>query len=235
MIALSTTDSARPAILFLRLDVAGRVPAIAVTLRTERGGSIHEEHARISAAAPSPNLAAMTAGVDEIVALDVLEHTRDEERWLAALAALANPGARLTVRVPRQSALTWLDGFNAYRYLQDVTGRGRAPRETRPTGWHRHYTEAEIVRMIEAAGFRVEALARRGVNLPEPPRLAALVAGDWLLGLRGTERHARAVAGRLAPLDLRLPAGSLSTRIVITATREDTKERGVRTPARPSF
>lgn len=220
MIAQSTTPTGNlPTILNLRLDVTGRVPAIAVTRRTERGGVIHEEHARISAAAPSLNLAAMTGGVDEIVALDVLEHTRDEERWLAALAALANPGARLTVRVPRQGPLTWLDGFNAYRYLQDVTDRGRAPRETRPTGWHRHYTEGEIAAMIEAAGFRVDAIARRGVNLPEPPRLATLVAGDWLLGLRGTERRARAVAGRLAPLDLSLPAGPLSTRILITATR----------------
>lgn len=222
MIALSTTGSAKPAFLFLRLEVTGRVPTIAVTRQMERGGVMHEEHARISAAAPSPNLAAMTGGVDEIVALDVLEHTRDEERWLAALAELASPGARLTLRVPRQSPLTWLDGLNAYRYMQDITDRGRAPRETRPTGWHRHYTEEEIVAMIEAAGFSVEAIARRGVNLPEPPRLATLVAGDWLLGLRGTERRARTVVDRLAPLDVRIPAGPLSTRMLITATREDT-------------
>lgn len=219
MFAEPSTEGQRPAILLLHLDVAGCVPAVVVTLRRGRGGTITEQHARIIAGAPTPNLTAFTGGADEIVALDVLEHARDEERWLAALADLALPGARLTLRVPRQGPLTWLDGLNAYRYLQDVTNRGRAPRETRPTGWHRHYAESEIVRLVEAAGFRVESIARRGVNLPEPPRLATLVAGDWLLDRRGVERRARAVATRLAPLDQRLPAGPLSTRLLVTATR----------------
>lgn len=206
-------------VLLLRLDVSGRIPTIVATQRTERGGTVVEQRGRISAAAPSPNFSAFTGGVDEIVALDVLEHTRDEERWLAALAELANPGARLTLSVPRQGPLTWLDGLNLYRYLQDITDRGLAPRETRPTGWHRFYTEREILAMLEAAGFRVEAIERRGINLPEPARLATLVLGDWLLDRKGTERRARAIAHHLTPLDRRIPAGPLSTRVLIIATR----------------
>lgn len=220
MIEDSTTASGiAPAVLQLRLVVTGRIPVIAVTLRTERGGSVNEQHTRISAGAPSPNLSSF-GRASEIIALDVLEHTRDEERWLAALAAVASPGARLRMRVPRQGPLTWLDGLNAYRYLQDVTDHGRAPRETRPIGWHRSYTEPEIIAMVDAAGFRVDQIERTGLNLSEPPRLATLVVGDWILGRRGAERRARAVADRLIPFDHRLPAGPLATRLAITATRQ---------------
>lgn len=219
MIEDSTTTGSAPAVLELRLEATGRIPAIAVTLRTQQGGSINERHARISAGAPRPNLSSFAEGADEIVALDVLEHTRDEERWLAALAEIANPGARLRLRVPRQSPLTWLDGLNAYRYLRDITERGHAPRETRPTGWHRSYTDAEIIALIEAAGFRVHEVARTGLNLAEPLRLATLVLFDWLLDRSGAERRSRAAADRLTPLDHRLPAGPLATRLLITATR----------------
>lgn len=214
-----TASGIAPTALHLSLEVTGRIPAITVTRREARGGMITEQHARISVGLPRPNLSSISGGVDEIVALDVLEHTRDEERWLAALAEIASPGARLTLRVPRQGPLTWLDGLNAYRYVESVTGRGRRPRETRPTGWHRYYTETEIVALVEHAGFRVDQVERAGANLPEPPRLATLVLCDWLLDRSHAERRARTVADRLTSLDRRIPAGPLSTHMVITAER----------------
>jgi hypothetical protein len=208
-----------PTVLQLSLDFAGRLPAIVVTRRELRGGTVIEQRARVSAGAPRPNLSSISGDVDEIIALDVLEHARDEARWLEALADLANPGARLHLRVPRQGPLTWTDALNIYRYVEDITGRGQAPHETRPTGWHRAYTEAEATALVEAAGFRVDRVARSGLNLPEPPRLATLILGDWVLDRPGAERRARRLANRLDSLDRRIPAGPLSTRLEMTAMR----------------
>jgi hypothetical protein len=215
----TTASGIAPTVLQLALDVQGRIPAIAVTRRETRGGTVTEQHLRVSAGSARPNLSSLSGSVDEIIALDVLEHVRDEERWLAALADLAAPGATLRLRVPRQGPLTWTDGLNIYRYIEDITNRGSRPRETRPTGWHRSYTEAEAVRLVVEAGFRVDRVYRNGANLPEPPRLAALVLGDWVLERPGAERRARRLADRLFPIDVKIPAGPLSTRLEITATR----------------
>lgn len=215
----STASGIAPTVLQLSLDTAGCSPAVAVSRREARGGTVSEQHLRLSPSVPRPNLSSISGGVDEIIALDVLEHIRDEASWLEALADLAAPGASLCLRVPRQSPLTWTDGLNIYRYIEDITNRGRRPRETRPTGWHRSYAEAEAINLVEAAGFRVERVERRGVNLPEPPRLASLVLGDWLLDRPNIERRARHIADRLYPTDLSIPAGPLSTRLEITATR----------------
>lgn len=208
-----------PTVLRLSLDFTGRAPAVAVSRRETHGGTVREQRLRFNPGAPRPNFSPITGDVDQIIALDVLEHVRDEARWLEALADLGARGATLRLRVPRQSPLTWTDALNIYRYIEDITDRGHGPRETRPTGWHRSYTEAEAINLVEDAGFRVDRVERRGVNLPEPPRLATLVIGDWLLDRPRTERRARRIAERLYPTDLTIPAGPLSTRVEIMATR----------------
>ena len=65
------------------------------------------------------------ASYDAVILLDELALTVLEEEALAEAARVLRPGGILLLRVPAAGRLAWLDGYNAFRYIQEITHRGR--------------------------------------------------------------------------------------------------------------
>lgn len=154
-----------------------------------------------------------------ITALDVLEHVLDEEAWIAAAARWLEPGGTLTVRVPIEGPLAWLDALNLYRYVQDTMGGGKDLKETRLKGWHRHYLPSDVLEMLRVAGFETVLVKRSGTRA-----LDAVQFGGLLWG--GVVRHDTSVEARLRDwrdaIEARddLPRqGALSSKLTVTARR----------------
>jgi 2-polyprenyl-3-methyl-5-hydroxy-6-metoxy-1,4-benzoquinol methylase len=76
------------------------------------------------------------ARFDTVLALDLLIHVPDDQQAVQELAAVLQPGGRLILTVP---AFPWLQG----------------PRD-RYRGHLRRYSRAQLVRLLTAAGFRVD-------------------------------------------------------------------------------
>lgn len=167
----------------------------------------------------APRFPPANRSFDRIIAHDVLEHVLDEEAWIAALADLLAPGGKISIRVPLEGPLAWLDARNIYRYVTDLAGRGTAPGETLPTGWRRHYRERDLDRMLRRAGLAIVARQREGIPGLDIPHLAGLVAGDLVLKRPGTEARLIGFRDRWDRGPLRGRAGALSTHVRIEATK----------------
>lgn len=171
------------------------------------------------AAEPVPHLAGASMSTARIVALDVLEHVIDEEAWTALFADLRAPGGTVTARVPVEGPVAWLDALNVFRYVQDTTGHGKQPLETKMKGWHRHYRPGDLAAMLERAGLVPGEPERSGSPHHHLPHLAALAWGtivrnDRETELRAMHRRNAAEAGTDLP-----HLGPLSTKVSITATK----------------
>ena len=125
----------------------------------------------------APDLADRLPIAEAIRAVDVLEHVTDDERWIGNLAGQLVSGGRLTIRLPLEGPMAWLDALNIYRYVQDSTGIWKDLEETRLKGWHRHYRVDEVVRMTEASGMNVTSIVRSGSPHVEAVRFAGLAWG----------------------------------------------------------
>jgi len=156
--------------------------------------------------------------VREIVALDVLEHVYDEQAFLAECARLLPPEGTLRLRVPVDGLTGWLDAINLFRYLAETTGLAPEPQEPEPTGWHRHYRERDLVRILTESGFTIDRLRRVNPGVAELPHAAGLVVGEVLLKRPDTERTLFRLRQRVAGMENALPAGPLATRLEITAS-----------------
>lgn len=157
--------------------------------------------------------------VSSIVAEDVLEHVVDESAFLHECARLLRIGGRLELRVPAEGITGWLDALNIYRYLTDITGRGNDPKEADPVGWHRHYQNDDIVRIVCDAGFDVTSVRRTNPGLSELPHLTGLMIGDYALDRPETEVKLFDWRRRIADFENRVPAGPFGTRFTLIAYR----------------
>lgn len=166
-----------------------------------------------------PGFPAAAGSFDQIIAHDVLEHVLDEEAWSIALAELLVPGGMISIRVPLEGPLAWMDARNIYRYVTDLAGRGTAPGETLPTGWRRHYRERALDRMLRRAGLSITARHREGMPGLDIPHLATLVAGDLVLQRPDTESRLLRLRDRLDGRVSGTRAGALSTHLRIEATK----------------
>jgi SAM-dependent methyltransferase len=119
------------------------------------------------------------AGFDAVVLLDQLALTVKEEEALAEAARVLRPGGRLLLRVPAAGRLAWLDGFNAYRYLQETSRRGKRHPAVAGVGWRRHYPRPDLGALLEPH-FRVLKFAPTGVGLEDAVRLAGNLYWRWL-------------------------------------------------------
>jgi len=154
-----------------------------------------------------------------IGALDVIEHVQDEAAWLAVLADLLEPGGEILIRVPAEGPMAWLDAPNIYRYLTEFTSRGEAPRETKPTGWHRHYRRRDLTGLVESRGLRITAISQVSAPLADVPHLLGLVAGDLIQGNRDTERRLVHARDELDRKDRTLLLGKLGARWRVSAIK----------------
>lgn len=189
-----------------------------ITIRRQNGDVAEWTSHRTSEEAPC---FPATSPFDHIVAHDVLEHVLDEETWITALAELLAPGGTISIRVPLEGPLAWMDARNIYRYVTDLAGRGTAPAETLPTGWHRHYRKRDLDRWLRRAGLAITGRSREGMPGLDIPHLAALLAGDLALGRPGTESRLLELRDRFDQRAFRARAGALSTHLRIEAKRND--------------
>jgi hypothetical protein len=167
----------------------------------------------------APELAIDDVVAGQVTALDVLEHVIDEESWIAAFAAMLEPDGILIVRVPVEGPVAWMDALNAYRYVQDIVGRGQKPLESRMKGWHRHYRPRDLEQMIADAGFQVIQSLRSGSPHHDVLQFGALAWGGMVRGDRNLEHLARNQRER-AEDGRRLPRlGPFSTKITVQAIK----------------
>jgi SAM-dependent methyltransferase len=129
---------------------------------------------------------------DTVVLLDQLALTVKEEEALAEAARVLRPGGRLLLRVPAEGRLAWLDGFNAYRYVQETSRRGKRHPAVAGVGWRRHYPRPDLVALLQLH-FRVVKIVPTGIGLEDVVRLAGNLYWRWL---RRDERHDEDVARR---------------------------------------
>lgn len=140
------------------------------------------------------------ASFDAVVLLDQLALTVKEEEALAEAARVLRPGGRLLLRVPATGRLAWLDGFNAYRYLQETSRRGQRHPAVAGVGWRRHYPRPDLIGLL-LPHFQVLRIVPTGIGLEDMVRLAGNLYWRWL---RRDDAHDLAVeraATRLARLE----------------------------------
>lgn len=139
------------------------------------------------------------ASFDAVILIDELALTVREEEALAEAARVLRPGGTLLLRIPATGPLAWLDGFNAFRYAREITGRGEPLSVVAGVGWRRHYSRADVQALL-APHFMVRAMRGSGIGLSEAVRLGLLLFWRWALGARrGVDaimRATRSVARR---------------------------------------
>lgn len=188
-----------------------------VTVRHDRG--IATDWTTHRTGEEIPCFPAPEGSFDRIVAHDVLEHVLDEEAWIGALARLLVPGGKVSIRVPLEGPLAWMDARNIYRYVADLAGRGTAPAETLPTGWHRHYRAEDFSQMIRGTGLAITMTRREGLPGLDIPHVTGLVVGDLVLQHPATESRLIRLRDRLDGVAGRGRAGALSTHLRVEATK----------------
>jgi hypothetical protein len=120
-----------------------------------------------------------------------------EEEALAEAARVLRPGGTLLLRVPANGRMAWLDGYNAYRYLRDITRRGTLLPEIRGIGWRRHYGRDDLTGLL-APHFRVRTMRASGIGLSDAVRLGLSLFWRWALRSERGDGAIRVVPASLA-------------------------------------
>ncbi|MGH2618517.1 MAG: class I SAM-dependent methyltransferase [Thermomicrobiales bacterium] len=120
------------------------------------------------------------ASYDAVVLLDELALTVREEEALAEAGRVLRPGGILLLRVPASGRLAWLDGYNVYRYVREISRRGRLLPEIQGVGWRRHYRRQDV-RGLLRPHFRVREIRAAGLGLSDTARLGLLLFWRWAL------------------------------------------------------
>src|SRR4051812_5425609 len=155
---------------------------------------------------------------DAVILLDQLAQTVLEEEALAEAARVLRPGGRLLLRVPAQELLGWLDGFNIYRYVRDISGRGAKPLETAGVGWRRHYRREDVQGLLRPH-FRSVAMTPAGLGLAELARATLLLFWRWALRSRRGEGAIRSVTMWLLRVEGAWSLAGHGTMLVAVAER----------------
>jgi SAM-dependent methyltransferase len=158
------------------------------------------------------------ASYDAVVLLDELALTVLEEEALAEAARVLRPGGVLLLRVPAAGRLAWLDGYNAFRYVQEITHRGRRLSEVAGIGWRRHYRREDLRKLLQPF-FRVRAMCASGIGLSDSARLALSLFWRWALQSRRGDAAIGHVPDALARLEGQLALADRGYWLVAAAER----------------
>ena len=158
---------------------------------------------RSSFVPPVVNWPYLDASYDGVILLDELAPTMLEEEALAEAARVLRPGGVLLLRVPAAGRLAWLDGYNTFRYIQEITHRGHRLPEVAGVGWRRHYHREDVGRLLQPH-FRVRAMCASGIGLSDSARLALSLFWRWALQSRRGDAAIRRIPDALARLEGRL-------------------------------
>jgi SAM-dependent methyltransferase len=150
---------------------------------------------------------------------DVLEYVRDDEALIAEFARVLKPGGRLTLRVPNAGPLAGIDSLNLYRYLVDITRRGRQPAETTEVGWRRHYSVADLRELLEP-DFRLCTIATHGLGLAQIVDFVALATFRWRRRSGARYQRWRTLARRIERIGDLVRPGRYGWAVEVTAVRQ---------------
>jgi SAM-dependent methyltransferase len=149
----------------------------------------------------------LDASYDAVILLDELALTVLEEEALVEAARVLRPGGMLLLRVPASGRLAWLDGYNAFRYAQEITHRGHRLPEAAGVGWRRHYHREDVRKLLQPH-FRIRAIRASGIGLSDSARLVLSLVWRWALQSRRGDAAIRRISEMLARLEGGLaPAG----------------------------
>ncbi len=158
------------------------------------------------------------ASYDAVILLDELALTVLEEEALAEAARVLRPGGILLLRVPAAGRLAWLDGYTAFRYIQEITHRGRSLPEAAGVGYRRHYRREDVRKLLQPH-FRVRAMRASGIGLSDSARLALSLFWRWALQSRRGDAAIRRIPETLARLEGRLAPADRGYWLVAAAER----------------
>ncbi|MBA3450711.1 MAG: methyltransferase domain-containing protein [Chloroflexia bacterium] len=158
------------------------------------------------------------ASYDAVVLLDELALTVREEEALAEAARVLRPGGILLLRVPASGRIAWLDGYNIYRYVRDITRRGRLLPEVKGVGWRRHYRRHDL-RDLLRPHFRVRAVRASGIGLSDASRLGLSLWWRWILRSEHGDAAIQRVPRLLARFEGRFVIAGRGYWLVIAAER----------------
>jgi SAM-dependent methyltransferase len=163
------------------------------------------------------------ATFDVVLLLDQLAFTVQEEEALAEAARVLRPGGMLVLRVPADGKLAWLDGFNAYRYVQETSGRGKRLPEMAGVGWRRHYPREDVLRLLRPY-FQVRELRTSGIGLTDATRLGLNLFWRWGLRSEAHDAAIHRIAALVAEREDRWSLGRQGYSLVVVAERLSPEE-----------
>ena len=160
------------------------------------------------------------AGFDAVTMLDVLEHVPNEQAALAEVARVMRSGGVLILSVPHQGLFTFADPDNLeYRFpglYRRLTGRAAPPDAPE----HRHYSLAQLTRLLAGAGFRVERVHRSSLFLyPLVLWMDAAAVRLW-----GPEHPLRGIWAWLRDVSYAIPCGPLAYNLMVRAAKHATSD-----------
>jgi SAM-dependent methyltransferase len=155
---------------------------------------------------------------DRISCDGVLEFVRDDVALRDEIARVLAPGGHLRLIVPNQSPIGGLDSLNLYRYLIDITRRGRKPVEIAEIGWRRRYSLTDL-RSLLGGDFVIEDTETRQVGLSELVNFGAMGIKSWL---RDPWRRPTGLNGSLdllRKIEDKIPTGDWGSILTLDAVR----------------
>ena len=158
------------------------------------------------------------ASYDAVILLDELALTVLEEEALAEAARVLRPGGVLLLRVPGAGRLAWIDGYNAFRYIQEITHRGHQLPEAAGIGWRRHYRREDVRKLLQPH-FRMRAMRASGIGLADSARLTISLFWRWALQSRRGDAAIHRIPETLARLEGRLAPADRGYWLVAAAER----------------
>ena len=165
------------------------------------------------------------ASYDAVILLDELALTVLEEEAIAEAARVLRPGGILLLRVPAAGRLAWLDGYNVFRYVMEITRRGRMLPEAVGVGWRRHYRREDVRKLLQPR-FRMRAVRAAGIGLSDSARLALSLFWRWALRSQRGDAAIRGIPQTLARLEAGLALGGHGYWLVAAAELSPGKAPG---------
>jgi hypothetical protein len=134
-------------------------------------------------------------------------------------ARVLRPGGTLRLRVPNAGPLAGLDSFNLYRYLSDITHRGRKPVETDEVGWRRHYSVDDLAALF-GSRFAVRSTATQRMGSGEVVNAACLALFRWFRKSDTWYVRATDLVRRIELVEDGIRPGRVGTVLTVDAVRE---------------